>query len=122
SRTACGVTLAGSRSCSSGALMGSGIGGGRTVACCDGSGRRAGDVSTLFVISGGDVIFHRRGIKAGEEPVFRQLEPLLHDKRRIGVISDVILGVAIVLNRVIDQAAQEGNISAGADLAEDVRL
>src|SRR5579864_7094974 len=116
-RAAGGVSLACSKGCSRSRCLG-GIGGDRAVAGGDGCSRGAGHVSALFVVPGGNVIFHRGGIVSGEQAVFRQLDSLLDDEGGVGPVGEIFLVVAIVLDGVVDQSAEEGNIASCANLAE----
>src|SRR5262249_35077011 len=102
--------------------LGSRLGGGGAAPRGGRRGGGAGDVPPLFVVPGRGVLFRPRRIEAGEQAVFRQLEALLHDQGSIGVVGDVFLVVARVLDGVVDQAAEESDISAGANLAEDIGL
>ena len=52
--------------------------------------------------------------------VFGQLESFLYDERRIRVIDQVIFRDAVIFNRVADQSAEERDVGAGANLAEQV--
>ena len=94
----------------------------RTVTGRDGRSGRTSHVSALFVVPRRNVVLGARRVKTGKEPVFRQFEALLHDQGRVRVVGDVLLGVAIVLQRIIDQTAKESDIRARADLAEMVGL
>ena len=48
------------------------------------------------------------------------LETLLDDRRGIGVVQDVLLEPAVVAQDVVDEAAEEGDVAAGADADVDV--
>ncbi len=69
-----------------------------------------------FVIPTGPVVRLRRFVETGIKAVFRQLESLLHQKRRVGEIHQVFFRDALILYGVTDHAAQERNIGASADL------
>ena len=60
------------------------------------------------------------GVEPGEQSVFRKFESFLHDEGGVGVIDEVVFGDAIVLDRVVDQAAEKGDVSAGANLQEEI--
>src|SRR5262249_3546762 len=69
-----------------------------------GGNRRSGGtghVPTFFVIPGGNVILPGGRIEAGEQPVVGKFESLLDDEGRVGVIGNVFLGVAVVLDGVV---------------------
>src|SRR5207244_6915161 len=58
-------------------------------------------------------------VEAGEEPVV-ECEGRVHEERRVGVELDVVLVVALVLERVTDDAEQVGDVRAGADRGVEV--
>ncbi len=94
----------------------------RTVTGRDGRSGCASHVSALFVVPRRNVVLGTRRVKTGKETVFRQFEALLHDQGRVRVVGDVLLRVAIVLQRIMDQPAKESDIRARANLAEMVGL
>ncbi len=59
-------------------------------------------------------------VVAGEQPVV-EFEAFTHQVRRIGVVQHVFVGVAIVLDQVADQPAEEDDIGAGTDPGVIVR-
>ncbi len=63
-----------------------------------------------------------RAVEAAEQArqIFRVLEALLDNDRCVGVVQDVLLEPALVAQHVVDEAAQESDIRAGADAHEDV--
>src|SRR5581483_7715967 len=56
---------------------------------------------------------HQPGEDAVE--VLRALELVVDDRRRVSVVDDVLVEVAVVLDHVADQPAQEGDVGAGPD-------
>src|SRR5260370_18013842 len=95
-----------------------------------GSGRRASGWRMRGVISSacpsiiprGLVVTLRLGVKAGEHPVRigGQLEIAFDDERRVRVVDQVFLGDAVVLDGIANDAAEEGDVRAGANLAEEI--
>ena len=61
-------------------------------------------------------------VEAGIQPVLRQLEAVLDDERGVGEIDQVFVGDAVVLEGVVDQAAEERDVAAGANLQEEIGL
>ena len=76
----------------------------------------AGQVSTFFIVPGEFVVNLFLGIESGEEAVFRQIESVFNDEGGVGVIDEIIFRDAAVGDGVIDDAAEEGDIGAGANL------
>src|SRR5712692_3549935 len=68
----------------------------------------ARQVAALLIVPGGLVVRPRRRIKARGQTVLREFEALLNHEGRVGVMSEVFFGDPIVLNGVVDQAAEEG--------------
>ena len=93
--------------------------------CCCRCLRRAGwfsaQVTALFVIPSGFVIDLRGGIKTRVKPVLRKLEAILHHESGIRVIDQVLLGDAVVFDRVVNDSAQKRDVRSGANLAEKIR-
>src|SRR5579863_1127744 len=90
-------------------------------------GHRRGDelarnVAALFVVPSRLVVGLGIVIETGEQPVFRQLESVFDDERRVGVVDQVLVRDAVVLQRVVDHAAEEGNVATGANLQEEIGL
>ena len=77
-------------------------------------------LATWLVIPRGLVVGFGRFIKSGIEAVLRQLEAFLNQEGRIRVINEVFLGNAVVLERVVDQTAQKGDVCAGANLQKQI--
>src|SRR5271167_1253908 len=84
------------------------------------STRPAARVSYTFVVPGGFIVGTRSGIKPGEQPVVRQLEAFLHDERGVRVVDEIILGDAVVFDRVANQPAEERDVGTGANLEEKI--
>src|SRR5437016_4634450 len=84
--------------------------------------RRVSAASCPRIVPGGFVITLRLGVKAGEHPigVGRQLEIVFDDERCVRVVDQVIFGDAVVLDGVANDAAEEGDVRAGANLAEEI--
>ena len=59
-------------------------------------------------------------VEAGEQAVLGQLESVLHDERGVRVVDEVVVRDAVILDRVVDQAAEEGDVGAGANLQEEI--
>src|SRR6185295_15217738 len=79
---------------------------------------RASNEAAFFVVPGRFVIDLCRRIKARIQAVFRQLESLFHDERRVGVVDDIVFGDAIVVDRVLDQPAEKRYVGACSYLEE----
>ena len=62
--------------------------------CCSGF---TGFVAALLVVPGRLVVGLGRGIEAGEQAVFRQLESVLDDERGVGVVDQILVRNAVVL-------------------------
>src|SRR5580692_4916673 len=78
--------------------------------------RFARGVAPLLVIPGGPVVTPGGFVESGIQAVVRELEAFLYQERRIGVIDQVIFGDAVILERVTDETAEEGEVGAGANL------
>ncbi len=63
------------------------------------------------------VVHPRLGVEAAEQPaeVLRVLEVLAHERRGVRVVDDVVLEVALRLEHVADEAAEERDVRARAD-------
>ncbi len=79
-------------------------------------------VAALFIIPGRLVVRLGRRIEAGEQSVVGQLESVFDDECSVGVIDQVLMRDAVVLDGVVDQAAEKRKIGPGANLAENVGL
>ena len=53
-------------------------------------------------------------------PSSGSLKPSLITKDGVGVVDQVILGDAIVFDRVVNEAAQEGDVGAGPNLQKQI--
>ena len=84
------------------------------------SSRAFRQIATLFIVPGSFVICLGAGIKPGKQTVFRQLEAFLHHEGGIGVVEEIILRDAIVLDRVADQSSQKSDVCAGTNLQEEI--
>src|SRR6267143_2474672 len=84
--------------------------------------RRVTSSSCPRIIPRGLVVTLRLGVKAGEHPicVARQLEIAFDDERRVRVVDRVIFRDAVVLDGIVNDAAEEGDVRAGANLAEEI--
>src|SRR5690348_12234773 len=80
----------------------------------------AGYISAFLVIPGRDIVLRSLRIETGVQPVFGKLESLLNNEGSVGVIKDVILRDPIILERIVDHAAQKRNVSPRAYLQEHV--
>ncbi len=80
-----------------------------------------GNTAALLVIPGGPIVTLGGFVEPRVQSVLRQLEAFLYQKSCVGVIDQVILGDAVVLQRVVDQTAQEGDVGAGPNLQEEIR-
>ena len=83
--------------------------------------RLAGQVSAFFVIPGGLVVDLLLGIEAGVQAVFGKLESVFNNESRVGVVDQIFVRDAIVLDRVIDQPAKKSNVRSGANLHINIR-
>src|SRR5579864_5027714 len=72
-------------------------------------------IATFLIIPRGLVILHGGSIVSGVEAVFRKLETLLHDESGIGVVHQVIVGDAVFLNGIADEATEERDVGACTD-------
>src|SRR5438270_5021022 len=59
-------------------------------------------------------------VEAGIQTVLRQFESIFDDEGGVGVIRQIILGEAIVLDAVVDQTAEKGNVGAGTNLQKEI--
>ena len=84
------------------------------------SRRLAGHVPAFFIVPRRFVVDLSGGIEAGVESIVGKLKTFLNNERRVGVIEQVIVGKATVLNGVVNQPAQEGDIGAGANLEKEI--
>ena len=84
--------------------------------CRRGRDRFAGEVSAFFIIPGLFVVDLFLGIKSGEETVFGQRESVFNNECGVGVIDEIFLRDAVIFDGVLDDAAEEGDVGAGADL------
>ena len=73
-------------------------------------------VAAFGVIPGGFVVGLGGGIESRIEPVLGKLEAVFDDEGGVGEIHQIIFGDAVVLDGVMDQPAEEGDIRAGANL------
>src|SRR5580700_4155829 len=95
----------------------------RSRSCARGGGssiRFAAQVSALFVIPRSLIVAARRSVKSRVQAVFRKFETLLNDEGCVGVVDQIFFGDPVILDGIPDQAAEEGNVGAGADLYEEV--
>src|ERR1022692_4234279 len=83
--------------------------------------RLAGKISAFFIIPGGFVVHLFLRIETGEQPVVGELKPFLDDEGSVRVIDEIVFGDAVVFDGVPDDAAEEGDVGAGADLYVHVR-
>jgi hypothetical protein len=70
-----------------------------------------------FVLPAGRVITPPFRVPAGEEPIeiLRVLEVVADNRGRVGIGDDVLPEELVVLADVVDDAAQEGDVTAGPD-------
>ncbi len=78
--------------------------------------RLAGQVSTFFIIPGRLVVNLFLGIEAGVQAVFGKLESVFDNEGGVGVVDQIFVGDAVVRDGVVDHAAEEGDVGAGANL------
>ena len=97
---------------------------GRGVRCVAGmrcgAARVPARVSPCLIIPRGFIVGSRRRIKSREKPVLRKLEAVLHDKRGVRVVHQIIVCDPVVFDRIADQPAEKCNVRAGANLNEKV--
>ena len=128
SRTLCGVAESGQR-----ARIGrKRITGGSLTACAGGGAGGVGDAGAAaaaaapvtlppcFVVPGRLVVRVRLAVEPRVQPIVRQLESFLHDEGSVRVVDEVIVRDAAVLDRVVDQPAEERDIAAGTNLEEEI--
>src|SRR5205085_12655381 len=82
--------------------------------------RAMAHVAAFLIVPRRLVIGLRGRIESGIQAIVRQLETVLHDVGGVSVVEEIILGDAIVVDRVLDQATEESDVSAGANLAEEI--
>ena len=85
-------------------------------------GGLTGQIAASFVIPRSLVVTVRGRIETGIQAVIRKLEAFFDDERGVGVIDQVLLGDPVVLQRVADDTAQEGNVGARTNLQKEVGL
>ena len=61
-----------------------------------------------------DVVRPGRGVVSGEETVL-EVEAFFHDERGVRVVLDVVLVIELVLDDVVDEAAEVGDVGTGPD-------
>ena len=71
-------------------------------------------------VPGGLVVLVALLVVAAEQPVV-ELEAFAHQVRRVGVMQNVFVGVAVILDQVADQPAKEDDIGPGTDPGVVVR-
>ncbi len=79
-------------------------------------------VAARLVIPGGLVVGLGLGVEAGIQAVVGQLEAVFDEERCVGVVDEILVCDAIVLERVVDDAAEESDVAAGTNLQEKVGL
>src|SRR5260370_14669380 len=74
------------------------------------------------IIPCGLVVALRLGVETGKHTirVGRQLEIVFDDERRVRVVNQVFLGDPVVLDSIANDAAEESDVRAGANLAEEI--
>jgi hypothetical protein len=82
--------------------------------------RFAAEVSTLFVIPCGFIVAARRRVKSRVQAVLGKFETFLNDEGSVGVVDEIFFGDPVVLYGIADQAAEECNVGAGANLHEQI--
>jgi hypothetical protein len=85
-----------------------------------GRARLAADSPASFVIPCGFVVRARCSVKPGVQTILRKFETLFHNERGVRVVDEIFFGDTIVLDGVADQAAEECDVRAGANLQEKV--
>ena len=73
-------------------------------------------IAARLVIPSGLVVGLSLGVEARVEAVVRQLEAIFDEERRVGVIDEILVGNAIVLERVVDDPAEESDVATGTNL------
>ena len=98
--------------------------GSRSVVLARGHARRIllGLPAVAGIVPGGAIVGEFAGVEAGENAVGvgREFEAAVHHERGVGEVDEIFVGDAIVLDSVIDYAAEEGDVRPGADLAKHV--
>src|SRR5579871_2667544 len=85
------------------------------------SRRLAGEIATFFIVPGRLVVGFLFWIETRIQAIIRQLESVFDDEGRVCVIDEVVVRNAILLDGVVDQAAEERDIGSGTDLQIKVR-
>ncbi len=93
----------------------------RCRSCCN-RNRLACFVSAFLVVPGAFVVGLGRLIEAREQSILRQLESVFDDERGVGVVDQIFVRDAVVLDGVIDEAAEKREVAAGANLTENIGL
>src|SRR5437762_2020793 len=88
--------------------------------CVVRDGRRQTGPARSFVVPRGLIVALALGVEAGVQAVLRELESFLDDERGVREVNEIIVRDPIVLNRVVDQAAEKRDVGAGADLQEQI--
>src|SRR4029077_15081750 len=84
-------------------------------------GSRLAYVAAFLIVPRSSVVGLRGRIKSRVETVLRQFETLVHDESSAGVIEQVILSYAVILDGVVDHSAEECNVGADSNLKEEIR-
>src|SRR6202043_289751 len=84
-------------------------------------GSRLAHVAAFLLVPRSSVVGLRGRIKSRVETVLRQFETVVHDQSSAGVIEQVILSYAVILDDVVDHSAEECNVGAGSNLKEEIR-
>src|SRR6202022_733782 len=82
--------------------------------------RRGGGGIVGLVTPARDVVLAVRRIVAGEEAVLETVGRL-HQEGGVGVVLHVLVVVEVVLQHVVDEAAEVGDVRPGPDAGIDVR-
>ena len=76
--------------------------------------------ASSLIIPARTVIRVRLIVETGIKAVFGKLESFLEQERGVGEICQILFGDALIFDRVIDNAAEECDIGACADLQEHI--
>jgi hypothetical protein len=74
----------------------------------------------LLVVPGRLVVAVILAVEARVQTVLRQLESFLHDECGVRIVDEIVVGDVPVGERVVDQPAEEGDVTAGTNLEKEI--
>src|ERR1035438_5221314 len=76
--------------------------------------------SAAFIVPGRPVISLRCLIEAGVQPILGEFEAFFDDECGVGEIDQILMGDTLILESVAEDAAQEGDVGASANLQMEI--